>query len=218
MQPYRVMIADDHLLFCEGLKRILEDIPGIEVVGSAHDGIELLEALKKVTPDLTIVDISMPNLRGIEATSEIKSSNPDIKVLILTMHNDKEYLYHALMAGADGFLIKQDADTVLATAIDMLKKGKTYISPQIAGDFSDDLRRFFKGDQPFSNDSLTVREKEIIKLISEGKTNAEISDMLYISKRTVENHRANLMRKLNFKNSADLIKYAVRKGYTSISP
>ncbi|MFO7962947.1 MAG: response regulator transcription factor [Desulfobacterales bacterium] len=217
MPFYRVIIADDHLLFCGGLRRILEAIPGVEVVGVVHDGLALLNALKKTTPDLVIVDISMPNIRGIEATNEIKSSHPAVQVLVLTMHNDKEFLYKAFMAGADGFLIKQDADTVLAAAIDALKKGKTFISPQFAAELSGDLRHFYHGDRPFGKDVLTMREKQIVKLISEGKTNIEISRMLYISRRTVENHRANLMRKLDFKHSADLVKYAVRKGYTSVT-
>lgn len=218
MPPYRVMIADDHLLFCEGLRRILAEIPGIEVTGWVHDGMALLSALKKASVDMVIMEISMPHLRGIEAAAEIKSAHPRTRILILTRHKDKEFLYHALTAGADGFLVKHDSVAVVAAAIDALRKGDTYISPQVTADFSNDLRRFLKGELSFSKDRLTVREKEIIKLISEGKTNTEISDLLYISKRTVENHRANLMRKLNFKNSADLIKYAVRKGYTTVTP
>lgn len=217
MSSCRIVIADDHRLFCEGIKRILQEIPGIEVVGIVHDGLALLELLKTIPADLVVMDISMPNLRGIEATHEIKSLYPDIKVLMLTMHNDKEYLYHALKTGADGFLLKQDADDTVEQAITMVRKGKTFVSSQLSGELTDDLRLLLKGGDPFDKDILTIREKEILKLIAEGKTSPEISEMLYISSRTVENHRANLIKKLNFRTTADLIKYAIRKGYTSVN-
>jgi DNA-binding NarL/FixJ family response regulator len=189
----------------------------LEVVCIAHDGLELLKLLKKVTADLILMDISMPNLRGIEATHEIKVSYPDIKIMMLTMYKDKEYLYHSLAAGANGFLLKHDADTVLEIAIDAVRKGKTYISQQLSEDIGDDLRKMSKGQYPLAKDVLTIREKEILKLISEGKTSPEIAKMLYISSRTVEHHRANIMKKLNINNKADIIKYAIREGYTNLS-
>jgi DNA-binding NarL/FixJ family response regulator len=162
----------------------------------------------------------MPNLRGLEATREIKIINPDVKVLILTMHKDKEYLYHAFSAGAEGYILKEDADSELIAAIETLRRGGTYISPLLSTQLAD---LFMQKSRPFSEqqaspgDLLTTREREIIKLIAEGKSSKEVADLLFISSRTVQHHRANIMRKLNIKKTADLVKYAIQKGYTSSS-
>ena len=129
MATFRVVVADDHVLFRQGLKRILEDIPNLEVIGEAKDGLELLNLLRGLTPQMIILDISMPNLRGLEAIHEIKTNHPKVKVLILTMHKDKDYLYQALSGGADGYLLKEDADDELFLAIEKIRNGKIYISP-----------------------------------------------------------------------------------------
>jgi DNA-binding NarL/FixJ family response regulator len=213
---YRIVLADDHVMFRKGIKNILEGAEDLEVIGEVGDGLKLIEFFKKKTPDMVILDISMPNLRGLEATREIKKISPGTKVLILTMHKDKEYVYHAVSAGAEGYLLKEDADTELFAAVEKIRQGENYISPLLSGDMAHALiQASNKGQLPADSEGLTMREREVLKLIAEGITNKEIADLLYISTRTVENHRANIMRKLNIKNTAQLIKYAIRKGYTS---
>jgi DNA-binding NarL/FixJ family response regulator len=213
MATYRVILADDHALFRSGVKRILEEIPGIEVVGEAADGLQLLGLLKEMTTDLVILDISMPKLRGLEAIQEIKTSYPEVQVLILTMHKDAEYLSYALGAGATGFLLKQDADPELLEALTTIRQGKIYLSPAISEVVPDLLRR---GQTPEGTprELLTNREREILKLLADGKSSKEIGELLFISIRTVQNHRANIMRKLKVRRTTDLIKYAVQKGYS----
>jgi len=218
VSPYRIMLADDHVMFRQGIKNILEKDKGLEVIGEAGDGLKLLELLNKATPDMIILDISMPNLRGIEATQEIKMILPEVKVLILSMHKDKEFVYSAISAGAEGYLLKEDADTELFAAIEKIRQEGRYISPLLLGDLTDELfQAHHKGQLTLQIEPLTTREREVLKLIAEGTSNKEIADLLFISVRTVENHRANIMRKLNIKSTANLIKYAIRKGYTSSS-
>ena len=216
--PFSILLADDHTMFRRGVRRIIQSISDTEVVGEASDGFELLELLKKTSPQLVIMDISMPNLRGLEATREIKIINPVVKVLILTMHKDKEYLYHAFSAGAEGYLLKEDADSELISAIDTLRRGGTYISPLLSTQLADlFMQKSRPGAEQLASpgELLTTREREIIKLIAEGKSSKEVADLLFISSRTVQHHRANIMRKLNIKKTADLVKYAIQKGYTS---
>lgn len=211
MEPYRVVLADDHVLFRQGLKSIIEGKADLKIVGEAGDGLELLKLLNlnKLAPDLVILDISMPNLRGIEAIPEIKVTHPNVKVLIVTMHKDNEYLYQALAAGADGYFLKKDTDTELFVAIENIRQGKIYISPylsELAGGW-EQIR------QGFRKPILTTREKEVLRLIAEGKSNKEMANLLFISVHTVERHRANIMDKLDLKKPADLVKYAIQKGY-----
>ena len=212
MATYRVVLADDHLLFREGMKRLIEEMPGVEVVGEAGDGLELLNLVKDLRPDMAIIDISMPNLRGIEATREIKMINPLTKVLILTMHKSKDYLYHSISAGAEGYLLKEDSDMELFSAIDKVRNGEIYVTRILAGELAEDLSQIYQGNiQPFQ-ELLTTREREVLKMVSEGKSNNEIAVFLSISVRTVENHRANIMRKLKLKKTADLVRYAITEG------
>lgn len=215
MTRYRIVLADDHVLVRQGLRRILEEKADLEVIGEANDGLELLELLNRIKPDLVILDIFMPNLRGIEAIYEIKKIYPDMKVLILTMNKDKEYLYLALSEGAKGYLLKEDADKELFSAIEKVRNGKTYISPFFSDGVVDDLVQVGKGDTKtiFETDPLTNREREVLKLIAEGKSSKEIANALFISIFTVNNHRASIMEKLNLKKATDLVKYAIRKGY-----
>jgi DNA-binding NarL/FixJ family response regulator len=218
VSPYKIVLADDHVMFRRGVKKIIQGMAEVEVVGEAGDGLELLELLKKNIPHMVILDISMPNLRGLEATREIKTIHPEVKILILTMHKDKEYLYHAFSAGAEGFLLKEDADTELHAAIEKLKKGGTYVSPLLSSQLTDlflERSRYGVGQPMAPRELLTTREREIIKLIAEGKSSKEIGKLLFISSRTVQHHRANILRKLNIKKTADLVKYAIQKGYTS---
>jgi DNA-binding NarL/FixJ family response regulator len=215
MGVYSIILADDHVLVRQGLKRIIEEMPGLEVVGEANDGLELLTLLSHKVPDMVILDIFMPNLRGIEAIYEIKKFHHDIKILILTMHTDKEYLYLALSAGAKGYLLKEDADKELFSAIEKVRQGKTYISPHFSEEVIDDLVQIGKGEAKdvFEGDPLTPREREVLKLIAEGKSSKEIAGALFISVFTVNNHRASIMEKLNLNKATDLVKYAIRKGY-----
>ncbi len=216
--PFSILLAEDHVMFRRGVRSLNKSINDVEVVGEASDGFELLELVKKTSPQLVIMDISMPNLRGLEATREIKIINPAVKVLILTMHKDKEYLYHAFSAGAEGYLLKEDADSELLSAIDTLRRGGTYISPLLSTQLADlFMQKSRSGAEQMTSpqEPLTTREREIIKLIAEGKSSKEVAALLFISSRTVQHHRANILRKLNLKNTADLVKYALQKGYTA---
>ena len=215
MATYSIVLADDHVLVRQGLRRIIEESPDLQVVGEANDGLELLNLLREVTPQMVILDIFMPNLRGIEAIHEIRKIHPEVKVLILTMHKDREYLYLALSAGAKGYLVKEDADKELFSAIERVRQGKTYLSPHFSEEVVDDLVQIGKGDTRaiFEVDPLTPREREVLKLIAEGKSSKEIGQLLFISVLTVNNHRAKIMEKLNLNKATDLVKYAIRKGY-----
>ena len=215
MNHYRIILADDHLMFRNGLKRIIEDSKNLLVIGEAGDGLELLDLLKKTKPDMVILDISMPKLRGLEATHEIKTVYPDIKILILTMHRNKEYLLQALLAKADGYLLKEDTDAQLMAAIESIRGGKRFLSPVMSEDLSRNPLDFIENTDPSLDETLSTREKEVLTLLAEGKSSHEIADLLYISLRTVDHHRASINKKLKAKNIVDLIKYAIRKGYTS---
>jgi len=216
MHPYRIVLADDHVMFRQGVKSLLAKNKDLEVVGETGDGLDLLQLLKNVTADMVILDISMPSLRGLEATQEIKAISKDIKVLILSMHRDKEYVQSAISAGAEGYLLKEDADTELFNAIEKIRQKGRYISPLLLDELKDNLFQREKEAHLFHDyEKLTTRERQVLKLIAEGQSNKDIADRLFVSVRTVEHHRANVMRKLNIKSTANLVKYAIRKGYTS---
>lgn len=212
MENYRIVLADDHALFRQGLKSLIVGVADLEVVGEASDGLELLNLLKSkiCVPELVILDISMPNLRGIEAIPQIRNIHPDVKILIVTMHKDHEYLYQALAAGADGYFLKQDADSELFAAIENIRRGRIYVSPHLSEKPDASWERIREG---FGKPALTAREKEVLKLIAAGKANKQIADDFFVSVHTVERHRANIMQKLNLKKTADLVRYAIQKGY-----
>ena len=215
MGTYRIVIADDHRLVRRGLRMMIESCPGLEVAGEADDGLELLKLLGRMTADMVLLDVSMPRLRGIEAVSEIRSLHPGIRVLIVTMHKRREYIHHAFAAGVDGYLLKEDSDLELISAIETVRRGKKYLSPILQQDLPEELAFLLRRGQHPQTAELTVRESEVLKLIADGTSNREIADLLCISARTVEHHRASIMKKLDLKSLADLVKYAVRKGYTS---
>ena len=208
MNNFEILLADDHAIFRKGIRKIIEEVDGLAVCGEANDGMELLELLKTTHPDLIILDISMPNLRGLEATEEIKRRYPEIKILLLTMHRKKSFVQLGLKAGADGFLLKEDADSELYRAIESLKQGEKYFSPLISTIMFD-----LTQSRP-ETEVLTKREREVLKLLAEGKKPREIADILFVSIYTVRTHRNNIMKKLKLKGVADLIRYAISHGFT----
>ncbi len=214
MKSYRVILADDHALVRKGIRMLIEEESSLEVIGEVGDGIELIDLLKEKTPDLILLDISMPNLRGIEAIPEIFKIHPQVKIFILSMHKNEQYLCSALSAGAKGYLLKEDSDTELLPAIEEVMRGKLCISKQFE-DFIDDPIDVCKERMTSSAQTLSPRERQILKLVAEGETNKDIGEILKISKRTVEHHRASIMKKLSVNKTADLVKYAISEGYLS---
>jgi DNA-binding NarL/FixJ family response regulator len=214
MKPCGIVLADDHLLFRNLMKKSIESFPDFAIVGEVSTGLELLELLKTCKPDLIILDISMPDLQGIEAAREIKKSYPRTKILILTMHKSKDYLRSALAAGVDGYLLKENAYEDLIKAIRELQQGKRYISNLVLPK----VKEIILQDRDWSGprEALTLRETVILKLMAEGKSSREIADLLFISVPTVNRHRFNIRHKLDLKSNVDLIKYAIEKGYTSL--
>jgi DNA-binding NarL/FixJ family response regulator len=215
MTMYKIVLAEDHVLVREGIKKIIEAFPGLNVVGEVGDGPELLRILKRLPVDMVILDISMPSLPGIEATREIKQAYPTVKVLILTMHKKKEYLHNAMAVGVDGYLLKEDAPKELLNAIEKIRQGQVYVSPLLASDLANLYVRGQRHAEAEAAETLSPREIEVIKMIAEGKSSKEIAEILFLSFRTIQNHRAKIMKKLNLKKNTDLVKYAIHKGYTA---
>jgi DNA-binding NarL/FixJ family response regulator len=207
MDAYTIILADDHAMLREGIKKIIERIDDVQISGEVNDGLELLELLKTSSPNLVILDISMPNLRGLEAIREIKKAYPQVKVLVLTMHKKKEFLRQALRDGADGFLLKEDAGSELIRAMQTVRNGGKYLSPLLSSVLTS------LAVEEEKTEVLTMREREVLKLLAEGKRTKEIAAALYISPHTVRRHRSNIMEKLNIKNLADLVKYAISQSY-----
>ena len=215
MATYRILIADDQPLFRVGLRRILSEKSDTEVVGEATDGPEVLKllrelALKKLIPQLVTLDISMPILRGTEIIQDLKATYPEMKILMLTMHKDKEHFYQSMSAGADGYLVKNEPETELFAAIKKIRQGKKYVSPSMSEELAGGLDQVW---EVFQKPILSIREIEVLKLIAEGKSNKEIGVLLSISVHTVENHRANIMKKLSLRSPAVLTRYAIEKGF-----
>ena len=217
MGSYNIVLADDHVLLRDGIKRIIEESQDLRIVAEASDGFELLRVLKQYDVDMVLLDISMPGLRGIEAAREIKISHPDIKVLILTMHKKKEYVRHAFSAGADGYLLKEATGDELFDAIGAIRNGENYVSNAFSKELTSELIQLYRSGGKLKAEVLTHREKEVLKLIAEGKSSKEIAELLFISIYTVNNHRAKIIKKLGLKKTADLVRYAIREGYVQSS-
>jgi len=187
--------------------------PDMEVVGEAQDGRQAIAETHRLHPDIVLMDITMPDMNGIEATRQIKKLVPDAKVLVLTMHENDEYVFQALRAGASGYMLKEAADTELISALHIISSGQFYLSPiaqsVMVGDY---LQRVRAGEERDSYSSLTEREREILKLVAEGYTNNQIAERLVISPKTVDTHRTHIMDKLNLHSRAELVKYAMRRG------
>ncbi len=213
MKPCQIVLADDHALIRRGLKKIIDGHPLLQVIGDVGDGLELLCLLKEKCPDIILLDISMPNLRGIEAIPKVKKLCPQVKILMLTMHSSKEFLVSAIRAGADGYALKEDSDTELLIAIQKCMTGDRYIAPSLAIGLSQQDLALMSSPPQSLHELLTVREKQVLTLVAEGHKSKDVANLLAISTRTVEHHRANIMKKTEIKSTADLIKYAIQKGY-----
>jgi DNA-binding NarL/FixJ family response regulator len=213
MNKLRVLLADDHRLVAEGIRSLLE--PHFEVVGIVPDGRELLLAARTLEPDVVVLDISMPSLNGIEAARQIRALDYPTKVVFLTMHRDVTYAVRALEAGASGFVLKHSAASELITAIREALDGGTYITPRIASEVLQSLLHGgTAGDQ--QSDELTPRQREVLQLVSEGRSAKEIAAVLGISRRTAEFHKARIMEALGVQSTAELVQYAIRTGMISV--
>ena len=213
----RVFLADDHKLFREGLKELVNKEPSLRVIGEAGDGQTAIRMLRDLNPDIVIMDISMPDLNGIEATRQILSMNPDIKILALSMHSDRRFVSEMLRAGAKGYLIKEAAADELALAIKTVCRNLTYLSPDIAGDIVEDhVRHNTAPEESSAYAVLSNREREVLQLLGEGNSTKDTAAKLFVSVKTVETHRRNIMRKLNAFSIAELTKHAILDGLTEL--
>ena len=216
MAKLRIIVCDDHTLVRQGLRKILEEQPDWEVVGEAGDGRQAVSQTLALQPDVAILDVGMPLLNGIDATRQIVRKAPDVRVLILSMHADEAYITQALQAGAKGYLLKDSADTDLIHAVTAVAAGKSFFSPVVAGVMLDDYVKHLADKGIVDRyEALSEREREIFQLVAEGHSNKEIAEMLSVSPTTVETHRAHILQKLGVHNTAELVRYAVRRGVIS---
>jgi DNA-binding NarL/FixJ family response regulator len=206
--PTRILIADDHGIVRSGLRLLLERQADMEVVAEAGDGAEAVELALRERPDLCILDVGMPVLTGLQATREIKAHAPDVTVLMLSMHSDERYLFEALKAGASGYVLKAEADQDLVAAARAVGRGEAFLTN--AAERS--LIREWMSDDAGPREPLTPREQEVVKLIAEAHTNAQIAEILHLAEKTVESHRANVLRKLGMRDRVELVRYAIRRG------
>ena len=213
MDNIKVLIADDHTIVRKGLCSLLRDEGDITVVGEAKNGREVLDTIEGLLPDVIVMDVNMPLLNGIEVTRHVKKAFPSTEIIILTMYSDEEYVHEALMAGASGFLLKDTIPQDLVTAIRTVFQGESFLSPSISKTV---IHRYAKlgqhSEDELEKKELTTREREIVQLIAEGYHNREISEALYISPKTVEVHKQNIQKKLDVYGTAELTKYAIKKG------
>ncbi len=215
----RVLIADDHTIVRKGLCALLDGDKEIEVVGDAENGREAIKKVEQVQPDIVLMDITMPGLNGLETTRQLKKRHPKTKILILTMHDNEEYIFETLRAGASGYLVKRTAPEELISAIHAVNRGESFLSPSISKRVIEGYIRVGQSEQEEDEafEKLTDREREVLQLIAEGRVNREIAELLHISIKTVETHRSHIMEKLDIRNIAELTQYAIRKGLISLS-
>ena len=217
MPKIRMLLADDHIIVRKGLRSLLDADPDIEVVGEAGDGRQAVEKAEQLLPDVVLMDITMPALNGLEATRRIRKLLPQVKVLILTVHATEEYVFQILRAGASGYVVKQAAVTELISAIHAVHSGGSFLSPAICREVIEEYclqAEAMEAQDDFGR--LTDREREVLQLIAEGHSNRKIAELLSVTEKTVEAHRARLMDKLNVHSIAELTKYAIRKGMISL--
>ena len=213
MNSIRILLADDHTVIRRGLRALLERQSGFEVVAEAADGREAVETAAVVQPDVAVIDIGMPNINGIEAARRITEKRPETAVVILSMHADESYVLRALKSGARGYLLKDSPEEDLIDAIRAVHAGKAFFSPEISKMLAEDyMRQMRQRGVEDSYELLTPREREILQMLGEGKSNKEVATQLNLSLHTVETHRGNVLEKLNLHSTAEMILYAVRKG------
>ena len=214
MPPIKILIADDHEILREGIRKMIEKEPDMEVVGEAEDGRSAVKLARKLVPDVVLMDITMPDLNGMDATRKIVSETPGVKVLALSMHQDRKYVTGMLEAGATGYLIKGCKFEELATAIRSVARKNVYLSPRIA----DMVLQGYLGKSPkkFAEPVLSSREREVLQLLAEGNSVKETAFKLGVSAKTVETHRRHIMEKLQISNSSEIVKYALREGLITL--
>jgi len=217
MNPIRILIADDHNLVRDGIRAILQHVEGFQVVDEACDGLEVLEKMRTKKPNLILMDIGMARLNGLDATERVKKEFPDARVVILSMHANEEYVLRALRSGASGYLLKDAKKQELIFAIRAVAEGNTYLSPQVSRRVIDTyVSSVEKEASPL--EQITPRQREILKLIAEGRTNKEIAQVLNISVKTVDTHRTQLMERLDIHDIAGLVRFAIKMGLVNLSP
>jgi len=205
----RILIADDHGIVRAGIKLLLESHSDFDVVAEAGDGVEAVQQALATRPDLCVLDVGMPRLTGLQAAREIRSQVPQARVLILSMHDDEHYLFEALKAGASGYVLKREAGTDLVEAIRAVLRGEAFLTTAAERSI---IREWMSGGSEGPDIPLTPREEEVVKLIAEAHTNAQIAGLLHVSEKTVESHRANVLRKLGMRDRVQLVRYAIRRG------
>jgi DNA-binding NarL/FixJ family response regulator len=205
----RLLIADDHGIMRSGLRLLLDRQVDMEVIAEAADGVEAVEMALRVRPDICVVDVAMPRMTGLQATVEIRAHAPEISVLVLSMHDDERYLFEALQAGAAGYVLKREADHALVEAVRAVARGEPFMTTAAEASL---VREWMADDSSGPAEPLTPREREVLKLIAEAFTNREIGAILHLAEKTVESHRANLMRKLGMRDRVELVRYAIRRG------
>lgn len=222
MSDIKVILADDHTLVRAGIKSLLQSIKGVEVIGEADNGRAALKLIEQTPPDIVLLDIAMSELNGLDTAARVSKEFPEVKIMILSMHASEEYVLQALRAGASGYLLKESAPNELEIALRAVARGETYLSPVISRHVVDDyLRRVGsnssneKFNEPFPHEHLTPRQREILQLIAEGNSTKEIAGKLNLSVKTVETHRMQMMERLNIRDVAGLVRYAIRSGIIS---
>ena len=205
----QILVADDHGIVRAGIKLLLERQPDLDVVAEAADGVEATEQALATRPDLCILDVAMPRRTGLQAAREIRSQLPDVRVLMLSMHDDERYLFEALKAGASGYVLKREADQDLVGAVRAVGRGEAFLTNAAERSI---IREWMADDSSGPAVPLTNREEEVVKLIAEAHTNTQIAEILHVSQKTVESHRANVLRKLGMHDRVQLVRYAIRRG------
>ncbi|HNY92901.1 MAG TPA: response regulator transcription factor [bacterium] len=218
MKIHSIMIADDHAVLREGLRLLLSSYPQFEVIGEADDGMTAVATALQIKPDVLLLDIAMPNMRGIEAILELKRLEPEIKILVLSMHDREEYVLQAMKNGADGYILKKSAAAELVAALNHVISGEIYLSPSVSRHL---VRNWLRDEESMAGVSraeteLSERERTVLKLIAEGRSNKEVASLLHISAKTVETHRARIMSKLELRTVPDLVRYAIKSGLVDL--
>lgn len=214
MKSHSIMIADDHAVLRDGLRMLLSSYPQFQIIGEADDGLTAVSTALQLKPDVLLLDIAMPNMRGIEAILEIKRLEPGIRILVLSMHDREEYVFNAMKNGADGYILKKSAAAELVAALNHVLSGEIYLSPAISRHV---VKNWLRDEEKMDGANragleITERERTVLKLIAEGHSNKEVANLLHISAKTVETHRARLMDKLELRTVPDLVRYAIKSG------